>query len=316
MPSRRRIVIVAVPGAQSLDVTGPLEAFAHVGAAYQLAVASSRGGRVVTSSGLAVDTVAMAGLRPRRTDTVVVAGANEAGIRAAIADRALLRWLSRAAPRVERIASVCSGAFILAAAGVLDGHRVVTHWAACDRLARFRAAVTVDRDAIYVRSGRVWTSAGVTTGIDMALAMVEDDHGRAVADGVAATLVLYARRPGFQSQWSDALLAQAAAGDPLGPLIAWARVHLRDLDVPRLARHAALSPRTLHRRCVATLGTTPAKLIERLRVEHARQLLATADLGVKAAAASSGFRDAAQLARAFRRTLGVLPRDYQRMFAA
>jgi transcriptional regulator GlxA family with amidase domain len=222
----------------------------------------------------------------------------------------------RAAPIVARVASVCSGAFVLAAAGLLDGLTAATHWSACEALARFRPAVAVDRDAIFVRTGKVWTSAGVTTGIDMALAMLEEDCGRACADAAASRLVLYARRPGFQSQWSDALLAQATAGDPLAPAIAWARAHLAQLDVPTLARRAGLSPRTLHRRCAETLATTPAKLIERLRVEHARGLLATRRHPAKVVAARSGFADAAQLARAFRRTLGLTPRAYRTLLAA
>ncbi|MBL8621555.1 MAG: helix-turn-helix domain-containing protein [Myxococcales bacterium] len=321
MPQRpsRRVVLIAVPGAQSLDVTGPLEAFAGAnqqlpGPAYRLVVASPGGGTIAASSGLAFATVRLATVRATARDTVLVAGADERGVRAAIADRGLTAWLARAAPVVERIGSVCSGAFALAAAGLLAGRRVATHWAACDRLAGYCATATVDREAIFVRDGRLWTSAGVTTGIDMALAMVEADHGRAVADRVASQLVLYARRPGFQSQWSDALLAQTD-DDPLAPTIAWARAHLRGLDVPRLARQAGLSVRTLHRRCAATVGTTPAKLIERLRVEHARALLAAGPRPAKQVAAASGFADGAQLARAFRRTLGVTPRAYRVMFS-
>jgi transcriptional regulator GlxA family with amidase domain len=318
---RRRVVVIACPGAQSLDVTGPIEAFAAAGAAaaapaYALVVASRAGGALTTSSGLTIGTVALATVRPRATDTILVAGANDAGVRAAIGDHALLAWLRRAAPIVARLGSVCSGAFVLAAAGLLDGRRAATHWSACDRLARYRPAVRVDRDAIFVRAGSIWTSAGVTTGIDMALAMVEEDLGRAVADAAAAQLVLYARRPGFQSQWSDALVAQAAADDPLAPVIAWARAHLADLDVPRLARQAGMSIRTLHRRCAETRATTPAKLIERLRVEHARALLGVRRRSAKQIAAASGFADAAQLARAFQRTLGVGPRAYREMFAA
>lgn len=312
-------MLIAVPGAQSLDVTGPLEAFAGANRllarpGYQLVVASPGGGAVTTASGLAFVTARLARLRPTDHDTVLVAGADEPGMRAAIADRRLIGWLARAAPVVERLGSVCSGTFALAAAGLLAGRRVATHWSACDRLARYCPTATVDREAIFVRDGRLWTSAGVTTGIDMALALVEADHGRAVADRVAAQLVLYARRPGFQSQWSDALLAQTD-DDPLAPTIAWARAHLRGLDVPRLARQAGLSVRTLHRRCGATLGTTPAKLIERLRVEHARALLAAGPRAAKQVAAASGFADGAQLARAFRRTLGVTPRAYRVMFS-
>jgi transcriptional regulator GlxA family with amidase domain len=315
---RRRVVLIASPGVQLLDLTGPLEAFAgaaqHRPGAYRWVVASPGGGAITSSSGVVVTTRALGGVRPTARDTVLIAGGDEAGVRGAIADRRLRAWLVRAAPVVERLGSVCSGAFVLAATGLLDGQRAATHWSACDRLAAFRPALTVDRDAIYVRTGRLWTSAGVTTGIDMALAMIEDDLGREVADAAAARLVLYARRPGFQSQWSDALLAQARSGDPLAPGIAWARAHLLGLDVPRLARQLGWSVRTLHRRCQATVGTTPAKLIERLRVERARELLASGERAVKQVAAAAGFADVAQLARAFRRTLGTRPRDYRLLF--
>jgi transcriptional regulator GlxA family with amidase domain len=163
---------------------------------------------------------------------------------------------------------------------------------------------------IFVRDGAVWTSAGVTTGIDMALAIVEDDLGRALADEVAARLVLYIRRPGFQSQFSAALVAQTA-GDTLGPAIAWTRANLAIADTEALARRAGLSVRTLHRRCLAQLATTPARLIDKLRVEHARALLATGDLPAKALAAQCGFGNPTRMKRAFERELGIGPREYR-----
>jgi transcriptional regulator GlxA family with amidase domain len=211
---------------------------------------------------------------------------------------------------------VCSGAFVLAAAGILDGKRATTHWSAAGELARRYPAITVDSDAIFIRDGRVWTSAGVTTGIDMALAIVEDDLGRAVADDVAARLVLYMRRPGFQSQWSAALVAQTADSDPLGPAIAWARANLASADVDALARHAGLSVRTLHRRCLEQLATTPAKLIDRLRVENARTLLATSRLPAKTLAAACGFGNPTRMNRAFERQLGIGPREYRILHGA
>jgi transcriptional regulator GlxA family with amidase domain len=171
--------------------------------------------------------------------------------------------------------------------------------------------VTVDRNAIFVREGAVWTSAGVTTGIDMALAMVEEDHGRPLADAVAGRLVLYVRRPGFQSQFSDALVAQTAGSDPLGEAIAWARAHLRDADVDRLAQHAGVSLRTLHRRCQEHAGTTPARLLDKLRVEYARTLLSTTSLPAKTLAAASGFGSPARMKRAFQREIGMGPREYK-----
>jgi transcriptional regulator GlxA family with amidase domain len=206
---------------------------------------------------------------------------------------------------------VCSGAFVLAAAGLLDGRRAATHWIGAEALQREYPAVSVDKNAIFVRDGSVWTSAGVTTGIDMALAIVEEDHGRALADALAAYLVLYVRRPGFQSQFSAALVAQTEASDPLGAAIAWARAHLDEADVERFARRAGMSLRTLHRRCLDRLATTPAKLLDKLRVEHARTLLATSDLAVKALAADCGFGNPARMKRAFEREIGISPRDYR-----
>jgi transcriptional regulator GlxA family with amidase domain len=316
-----RVIIAAFDGAQTLDVTGPAEVFAtaarQTGAPhYRVEIASTRGRPIRTTSGCSMRTRALGAMRPAAGDTVLVAGGPEDAIRAALADAALRRWIVRASRVVRRLGSVCSGAFVLAGAGLLDGRRAATHWSACDRLAAYRPQVSVDRNAIFVREGRVWTSAGVTTGIDMALAMVEEDLGRAVADAVAARLVLYVRRPGFQSQFSDALVAQQEGSDPLGPALAWARAHLRELDVERLARTAGVSLRTLHRRCAEHLATTPARLIDRLRVEHARTLLATSGLAAKTVAAECGFGSAARMKRAFRREIGVAPRDYRVLFGA
>ncbi len=318
-----RVVVVVFPGVQVLDATGPAEVFANASRSagsglYDVVLASSKGGLVTTSASFALETVPLASIRPGPTDTVLVAGGDEAPLSAAVGDAALLRWI-RAVARSVRIGSVCSGAFVLAAAGLLDGLRVATHWSACDRLARFRPTLEVDREAIFVRNGRIWTSAGVTTGIDMALAMVEDDHGRALADRVAARLVLYVRRPGFQSQFSDALVAQTTESDPLAAAITWARAHLGAMDVPRLAKRAGMSSRTLHRRCLALTRATPAKLLERLRVEHARALLAKPStarraLSQKVLASKSGFGTVARMRRAFERVLGMTPRDVRLLF--
>jgi transcriptional regulator GlxA family with amidase domain len=239
----------------------------------------------------------------------------DGAIREAVQDRRLARWLRSATAVVRRLTSVCSGAFILAAAGLLEGRRAATHWSACERLARLFPNVKVDANAIFVKDGNVWTSAGVTTGIDMALALVDEDFGPRVADAVAARLVLYVRRPGYQSQFSDALLAQTAGSDPLGPAIAWTRANLAMVDVGAFARRAGLSPRTLHRRCLDHLRTTPAKLIEKLRVEHARTLLTTSHLPAKAIAHQCGFGSPVRMTRAFERELGVSARDYRTLHA-
>jgi transcriptional regulator GlxA family with amidase domain len=258
----------------------------------------------------------LARIVPRAGDTILVAGGDAAAIRAAIADRALLAWLRNAARIVSRMCSVCSGAFILAAAGLLDGKRATTHWSALDRFAQFFPRVEVDRTAIFVCDGATWTSAGVTTGIDMALALVEADLGAHVADQAAAQLVLYARRPGFQSQWSEALVAQQQAHDPLAPAIGWARANLARADIDAVAKRAGLSPRTFHRRCLAHLSTTPAKLLDKLRVERARELLANGDEPVKSLAAACGWGTAARMNRAFARELGMSPRAYRLLHAS
>jgi len=311
-----RLIIAAFNGAQGLDVIGPAEVFAaaerHIGApGYEVVVAAVGGGAIRFTSGASLRVRDLTKMRPRPADTVLVVGGDERAVRAAVHDDALVGWVRRAAGVVKRIGSVCSGAFVLARAGVLDGRRAATHWAACSRLAAFRPQVTVDPNAIFVQDGHVWTSAGVTTGIDMSLAIVEEDHGARVADAIAARFVLYVRRPGFQSQFSDALVAQREASAPLAGVLAWARSNLRGgLSALELARRAGMSLRTFHRRCAEQLATTPSKLIEALRVEHARTLLTTTALGTKTVAARSGFGSPGQMARVFKRTLGVAPSEY------
>lgn len=310
-----RIVIVVFENVQTLDLAGPAEVFAGAArirpGAYEVVVAAVGGGERTMSCALPFRTRDLVALRPRRDDTIIVAGGDDRAIRVAAADAQLLAWLRRAAAVVARVASVCSGVFVLAAAGLLDGKRATTHWSACELLARQFPMVTVDRNAIFVTDGRIWTSAGVTTGIDMSLALVAQDLGEQVADEIAARLVLYLRRPGYQSQWSDALVAQHTAKDPLAPAIAWARANLAKADPESVARRAGLSPRTFHRRCLAHLSTTPAKLLDKLRVERARDLLASRELPLKTLAASCGFSSTACMNRAFERELGMAPRAYR-----
>lgn len=314
-----RVLIVAFQGAQTLDITGPAEVFAAANRElgrqhYRVALASLSGGSLPSSSGLVLHTQALQQTRPLADDTVIVAGGEEHDVIRALATDGYVTWLKRASGRVHRLASVCTGAFLLAAAGVLDGKRAATHWQACDRLQQFRPQVNVDRNAIFVEHERVWTSAGVTTGIDMALAMVEQDHGARVADAVAARLVLYVRRPGFQSQFSDALVAQSERSAPLADVITWARAHLVNIDADALARRAGMSPRTFHRRCQTCLRTTPARLLEKLRVEQARTLLSTTALPLKTVVADCGFGSPARMHRAFFRELGISPNACRLLF--
>jgi transcriptional regulator GlxA family with amidase domain len=322
MPRTQRIILVGYDGVQGLDVLGPAEAFgtaarhfAH--ARYQVLLAHVGGGTVRATSGISLVTQDLRRIAPGRGDTVLVVGGSDAAVRAAAGNAPLLRWLTRAARVVRRVGSVCSGAFLLAHAGLLDGRRAATHWSACRELAQRYPRVTVDPDSIFVRDGKIWTSAGVTAGIDMALAMIEEDFGQTVADAVAAQLVVYARRPGFQSQFSDALVTQqtSASDQPLARAVEALRARpSRAFDVPAFAKAAGMSLRTLHRRCREDHGTTPAKLIERLRAEHARLLLGTTSLGTKTVAARAGFDTPARLNRVFRRTLGVTPGHYRQAF--
>lgn len=314
-----RVLIVLFDGVQTLDAAGPAEVFAAARSVaaqhYELHYTSLGGGPRTTSSGLVVQTRDLRKIRPLPSDTVIVAGGDEEPLTRAAFDPTLQRWIRRATTLVMRMASVCSGAFILANAGVLDGKLATTHWRACERLSALFPRVRVDPKAIYVRDGKLWTSAGVTTGIDMALGMVEQDLGRSVADQLAADLVLYVRRPGFQAQFSAALVAQAAGSGQLSRALSWLRDHLDRSSVEQFAKRAGLSERTLHRRCQMELGTTPAKLIARLRIEQARMLLTTTKLPAKVIAAQCGFGSATRMSRMFLRELGLAPREYRLLHA-
>jgi transcriptional regulator GlxA family with amidase domain len=322
-PEPRTVVILAYPGVQSLDITGPLEVFAtanRYGAspAYVPTVVSVRGGTVVTSSGLGLATAPAPAPIPRRggrpIDTLVVAGGE--GTPGALDDPALLAWLRTAAAASRRVTSVCSGAFLLAAAGLLEGRRATTHWSVCDLLARLHPGVEVEPDRIYVRDDHVWTSAGVTAGMDLALALVEEDHGGTLALEVARQLVLFTRRGGGQSQFSTQLAAQVADRPSLRTVLAHVAEHLDDdLSVPALARRAAMSPRTFARSFAAEVGTTPAAYVQAARVEAARRLLESTDRSTAEVARACGFGTVETMHRAFRRTVRTTPGQYRRHFA-
>ena len=307
MARPHRISLLAYEGCQLLDVTGPAAVF---GAAndgrdrpfYDVQIVSPDGGSVVTNCGVAIVGHPIGG----RPDTLLVAGGSR-GLKAALAREDVLAWLRKAAPRAKRFGSVCTGAFMLAAAGLLDGKRVATHWASCDRLADRFPALTVDADALYVVDGKVWTSAGVTTGIDMALALVEADLGAATANLIARHFVLYARRPGYQSQFSPLLQAQTNADAPFAALVNWMQDNLdKPLDVPALAARAGLSERSFYRKFTDATGKTPAHFVEGLRLDAARTLLAKG-LPLKAIAGRVGLRSSARLGQAFERRFGMAP---------
>jgi transcriptional regulator GlxA family with amidase domain len=313
----RRVVIVAYPGVQLLDVVGPLEVFSLAnrfgGGEYGVEVATVDGAPVEGSSGLAITAHRALSTVRGEIDTLVVAGGE--GTPAAMRDRALVGWVQRVPPRCRRVASVCSGAFILAEAGLLDGRRATTHWDVCDLLAERYPAITVEPDPIYVRDGNVSTSAGVTAGMDLALAFVEEDLGRDVALQVARQLVLFVRRPGGQAQFSAQLAAQHALRPGLRDLQTWiAERPAEDLSVGALASRASMSPRHFARAFREEIGMTPAAYVECARVEHARRLLETTDLGFTEIARESGFGSSETLRRAFARRLGVAPSDYRQRF--
>ena len=229
-------------------------------------------------------------------------------------DASLVEWLKVRARAARRTASVCSGAFLLAAAGLLDHRRAVTHWEVCDELSRRHPAVTVERDPIFVRDGPMWSSAGVTAGIDLSLALVEEDLGRAIALSVARHLVVFLKRPGGQAQFSAALSLQSA-DDHFADLHGWLAEHLaEDLSLSRLASQAAMSERTFLRRYREATGLTPSCAIERLRVEAARQLLAETRVPLKRIAHRCGFGSEETMRRSFTRLQGVSPQDYRQRF--
>jgi transcriptional regulator GlxA family with amidase domain len=315
-----RIAVLALEATQSLDVLGPVEVFdaaARIaaadsrGPAYEVSVVTPGGGDVALSNGLRLSAAPLPG-PGAAVDTILVAGGE--GARRLAPDDEAVRWLRRTAPRARRVASVCTGAFALATAGLLDGRRATTHWAWCAALEREHGAVTVEADPIYVRDGEVWTSAGVTAGMDLALALVEDDLGPEVALEAARWLVLFLKRPGGQSQFSAGLAAQMPAREPLRDLQAWIADHLdADLSVPALAARACLSERHFARAWRAETGLTPAGYVEGVRVERARALLQDG-ASVDAAARAAGFPSAEILRRAFHRRLGVGPSAYRERF--
>jgi len=307
----RSVGFVVFDGFQVLDLTGPFEVFQKTGA-YDCRVVAARAGAVRSDGGLEVRaTDAIGDLAPDALDTIVVAGGT--GVDAAREDGGLVGWIAAARPR--RLASVCSGALLLAAAGRLDGRRATTHWGRAEQLARAFPGVTVDADPIFVRDGDVWTSAGVTAGIDLALALIEDDLGRETAHTVARHLVMFLRRPGGQSQFSVPLWSRRPESDPIRTAVdaihadPGARHSIADL-----AARAGLSPRHLQRRFPAELGLPPAGYVERVRIEAARRALTEGGEPVEAIARRLGFGTAETLRRAFHRHVGVPPADYRTRF--
>ena len=325
MPGPIRVAIAAYDGVSLLDLSGPLEALRlasthpnHLGTelVYDCHVVSVRGGNVLTADGLKLGTQPVSTLDRTSIDTLIVPGAcNVADV---VRDRTLIKWLRRRAPRCRRVCSVCIGTFLLAEAGLLRGRRAVTHWMHCGLLATRHPEIRVEPDAIYVRDGAIWTSAGVTTGIDLTLALIEQDCGRAVAMHVARVLVVYLRRMGGQSQYSALLASQVeSASETFADLERWIAEHLTaDLRVERLAERAGMSPRNFARRYTAERKRTPARVVESIRIDAARRALEETNDRVDEIARRCGFSNEEQLRGAFSRHVGIPPRVYRARFAA
>jgi transcriptional regulator GlxA family with amidase domain len=321
----RTITILAYSGVQPLDVVGPAEVFSAadglladerggLGGAYEIEVVAQSPEPIMTRNG-------GYGIAPLRTtkevrgpiDTLLVAGGF--GVHDAVEDKDLIRWIRSAARRSRRVTSVCSGSFLLARAGLLEGKRATTHWSSCAELARRHPEVEVDPNPIFVHDGDVWTSAGVTSGMDLALALVEEDLGREVALEVARWLVLYLQRPGGQAQFSSHLASQLAERVPLRELQGWIADHLEeDLRVEVLAERASMSPRNFARAFRREIGMTPAAYVTELRVERARQRLEAGSEPIDQVAIGCGFGTPETMRRAFARRVGVAPAEYRNRF--
>jgi transcriptional regulator GlxA family with amidase domain len=314
-----RIVVVAFPSGQILDVSGPLEVFSTASRflpipPYRTEVVSANGGAILSTSGMEFQTTAIADV-VGPIDTLVVAGGRD--IHEASEDEHLVRHIGRLASSSRRVTSVCSGAFLLAAAGLLDGRRATTHWADCELLASDYPLVAVEPDSIFVRDDNVWTSAGVTAGIDLALALVADDHGRRAAGEVARQLVVYLRRSGGQAQFSAVLAAQSSDHEPVRDVLVWVTDNLiQDLSVPALAARANLSERQFSRVFKAEVGITPAEHVEAVRMEAACRLLETTTKSMEQIARACGFGVPETMNRAFRRRLNTTPGNHRHHFGA
>jgi transcriptional regulator GlxA family with amidase domain len=318
----RRVVLLAFDQMNLLDLSGPLQALASAnrlqagkgGPLYETSVASVHGGLITTSSGLPIMTVAIATLDRVPIDTLIVpGGSKDDEFRS---PPAMVRWIARRAPRVRRVCSVCTGAFLLAAAGLLEGRKVATHWDWIGRLKAQNPEILIDADKIFIHDGSIWTSAGVTAGIDLTLALIEEDFGHGVAIATARQLVVFMKRPGGQSQFSVPLRAQAEGKGDFAELHAWVAANLtRDLTIDRLAERCGMAPRTFARAYVVKQGRTPGRMVEAMRLEAACRALEETQLPLKSIAANTGYGDEQNLRRVFQRQLSISPSQYRGRFS-
>ncbi|WP_420861574.1 GlxA family transcriptional regulator [Algirhabdus cladophorae] len=318
MPSihAKTVLFVVYPNVVLLDLSGPLQVFTHAGGseAYETHVVSLEGGQIETNTVLPIETEPMQNWLGTPIHTLIVVGGD--GAFDASKDGIFLDHLTRLASRAQRVCSVCSGAIVLAAAGVLDGRRAVTHWEDCDYLAAHFPKVQVEVDPIFVKDGTVWTSAGITAGIDMALAMIEEDLGKNAAIVMARSLVTPMVRSGGQSQFSAELDRQAKDTEGrFDALHAWVRGHIQQqITVEDMAKECGMSPRNFSRRYTQTMGVPPAKAVEAIRVNAARDLLATTSISIQTVASDCGFQDGERMRRAFMRVVKTTPSQYHSQF--
>ncbi|WP_263385509.1 GlxA family transcriptional regulator [Granulicella arctica] len=309
----RRIVIVGCPPVQILDVTGPLEVFSNA-PGYEVQLGSLANEHSLQTS----RSISLSGALPISTldgaiDTLIIAGGP--GSEAGVYDDAFVSWVAEAATRSRRVASICTGAFLLGAAGLLDGKQAVTHWRFCDQLAREFPKAEVRPEPIFLKSGSVYTSAGITAGIDLCLALVEEDHGHHIALDVARFMVMFLVRPGGQAQYSHMLLRQSISSKPLHELQVWMLENLReDLTVEKLADRLGMSARQFTRVCLRETRMNPGQFVDRMRVEAAQQAIDSSAMGMKEIADTSGFQSADSMRRTFLRVLGVSAAAYASRF--
>jgi transcriptional regulator GlxA family with amidase domain len=322
----KTIVFLAFPGSQVLDITGPYQVFVRASeiylrthpnrsAPYKVLLASTtRSKSIPTNCGLALTASVLLRSVGGPIHTLLVVGGS--GVEKVINDKDVTTWLRKVAPDVERLGSICTGAFLLASAGLLDGKRAATHWKWAHELARRYKNVTVDPEPIFIRDGNTYTSAGVLAGMDLSLALVEEDLGSAIALEVARELVMYLRRAGGQSQFSAALALQASDRKQIEELRSWAVDHLaEDLRVASLAARAAMSPRNFARIFSKSTGVTPARFVQTIRVEAARRRLEECHDSIEKIARDCGLRSVQGLRRSFRRVLKVAPHEYRKHFS-
>ncbi len=309
----RRVVITGPPPVQILDVAGPLEVFANA-SGYAVEIATPNGDHQLrTNRGFSLTNAISLCDLSGPIDTLIISGGP--GAESGEYDSSFLDWVRNAAAQSRRVASICTGAFVLAAAGLLDGKRAVTHWDFCDRLAREFPNVEVCPDPIYLRDGSTYTSAGITAGIDLSLALVEEDHGHQAALKVARQLVMFLVRPGGQAQYSHMLSRQAVASEPLRELQVWMLEHLKeDLTVEKLAERIGMSARHFSRVCLRETKMNPGQFVDRMRVEAAQQMIDSSSMGLKEIADTCGFRSADSMRRTFLRVIGITAGEYTERF--